>query len=135
MVVDLPVMVWMLRSFFVDIPKETYEAAEVSGASEWQVFRRIALPLILPGLVATCIFAFVLLWNEFLMADILTGGGTKTVSVGVWTGAGENILVAYRTVDWDIGNTLGALAFAPAYAIILVIKQYLARGFSLAVAR
>jgi multiple sugar transport system permease protein len=135
LVIDVPVMVWMLRSFFVDIPKEIYEAAETSGASEWQLFRRVALPSITFGLVATCIFAFVLLWNEFLMADILTGGATKTVSVGVWTGAGENLLVAYRTVDWDIGNSLGALAFVPAFAIMIAIKRYLARGFSLAVAR
>ena len=134
LVIDLPVVVWMLRSFFVDVPKEVYDAAEVSGASERQIFWRVALPAIMYGIIATAIFAFVLIWNEFLMADILTGGGTKTVSVSVWTGAGENIL-AFRTVDWDVGNMLGTLAFIPAFAIILGIKKYLARGFSLATAR
>jgi multiple sugar transport system permease protein len=134
LVLDLPVMVWMLKSFFTDIPSEVYEAAEVSGASESQIFWKVALPTIVVGIVATVIFAFVLLWNEFLMADLLTGGATKTVSVGVWTGAGENIAV-FRSVDPDVVNILGALSFIPAFAIIVVIKRYLARGFSLATAR
>ncbi len=134
LIIDLPVVVWMLRSFFSDVPKEVYDAAEISGANERQVFWKVALPMILVGVVATAIFAFVLLWNEFLIADLLTGGATKTVSVGVWTGAGENILV-FRSVDPDVVNILGACAFVPAFIIILTIRRYLARGFSLATAR
>jgi multiple sugar transport system permease protein len=134
LVVDLPVVIWMLRGFFSDVPKELYEAAEVSGASETDIFRRVALPQIALGIVATAIFAFVLLWNEFLFADILTGGATKTVSVGIWTGAGENI-GSFRSVEWDATNMLGILAFVPVFAIMLGIKKYLARGYSLSAAR
>lgn len=132
--VDLPVVVLMLRSFFSDIPREVYEAAEVSGASEQQIFRRVALPLVVAGVAATAIFAFVLIWNEFVLANILTGGATKTVSVGIWTGAGENI-GGFRSVQWDETNMFGLLAFIPAYAVILGIRRYLARGFTLAAAR
>lgn len=132
--IDLPVVVWMLRSFFADVPQSVYEAAEVSGASERQIFWRIALPSVLYGVVATAIFAFVLLWNEFLLADILTGGATKTVSVGIWTGAGEAI-GGFRSVAWDQTNLFGFLAFVPAFAILLTIKRYLARGFTLATGR
>ncbi len=127
--IDLPVVVWMLRGFFADVPAELYEAAEVSGASETQIFRRVALPSVLTGVVATAIFAFVLLWNEFLFANLLTGGATKTVSVGVWTGAGESI-GSFKSVEWDQANMLGILAFVPAFAIIVVIRRYIARGFS-----
>ncbi len=67
------------------------------------------------------------------MANLLTGGGARTVSVGIWGGAGENI-GAFKSVNWDQTNTLGTLAFIPVFAIILVIKRYLARGFSLAMA-
>jgi len=129
--VNLPVVVLMLRSFFVDVPKELYEAAEMSGASERQIFRRVAMPAILLGVVATAIFAFVVLYNEFLLADILTGGATKTVAVGVWTGAGENIQ-NNKTLNYDQSNAYGTIAFIPAIIIILTIKRYLARGFTLA---
>jgi len=131
---NVPVVVLMLRSFFAEVPKEIYEAAEMSGASERQIFRRIALPTILLGVIATAIFAFVLLYNEFLIADILTGGATKTVTVGVWTGAGENIS-SFKTVDYGESNMYGTIAFIPAFIIILAIRKYLARGFTLATTR
>ena len=76
--VILSVVVWMLRGFFTDIPKEIYDAAAVFGATEWQIFRRVALRMVIPGIVVTALFAFVLIWNEFVISDILTGtGGTR----------------------------------------------------------
>jgi multiple sugar transport system permease protein len=127
--IDLPVVVWMLRGFFTDVPQEIYEAAEVSGASEGQIFRRVAIPHVVFGILATAIFAFVLLWNEFLFANLLTGGATKTVSVGIWSGAGQNI-GSFKSVEWDQTNMLGILAFIPAFVVILAIRKYVARGFS-----
>ncbi len=132
--IDVPVVVWMLRGFFSDIPRHVYEAAEVSGASEMQTFWRVAIPVVLPGIVATAIFAFVLVWNEFLIASLLTGPAAKTVSVGIWTGAGEKVS-AFKSVNWDEVNTFGSLAFLPVYLIIVGIRRYLARGFTLAAAR
>ena len=79
----------MLRGFFTDIPKEVYDAAAVFGASEWQIFRRVALRMVIPGIVVTALFAFVLIWNEFVISDILTGPVAKTVAVGVWSGHGR----------------------------------------------
>ena len=132
LVLNFPVVVWMLRGLFADIPAETYDAAEIFGASESQIFRRIAIPSITLGILATAIFATVLIWNEFLMADLLTGPSSKTVSVGIWTGLGEN--VGFKSVNWDDINAAGALAFIPAFALFLVIKQYLAKAFTLATA-
>ena len=132
LVIDIPVVVWMLRGLFSDIPQETYDAAEVFGATESQIFRRIALPSVILGIVATAIFAIVLIWNEFLIADILTGPFTKTVSVGVWNGMGDQI--GFLSVDVDQVNAAGFLAFLPAIALFLIIKKYLAKGFSLATA-
>ena len=131
---DLPVVVWMLRGFFADVPKEVYEAAEIFGASERQIFARVAIPLVLLGVVATAVFSFVLQWNEFQMANLLTGGMAKTVSVGIWSGAGESV-AGFKTVNWDTTNALGSLAFVPVFAMILIIRKYLARGFSLAMAK
>ncbi|HUI00101.1 MAG TPA: carbohydrate ABC transporter permease [Nitrososphaerales archaeon] len=130
----LSVVVWMLRGFFADIPKDVYDAASIFGNTEAQVFRRVVLPMVIPGIVVTALFALVLIWNEFLIAVTLTGPSTKTVAVGVWTGMTEN-QVNYRSVNWDDLNAAGTLAFAPAVAVMLSIRKYLAKGFSLGTAR
>jgi multiple sugar transport system permease protein len=130
----LTVVVWMLRGFFADVPAEIYDAAAVFGKSEGQIFRRVVLPIVIPGIVVTALFALVLVWNEFLIAETLTGAATKTVSVGVWGGIGETA-GPVRSVGWDDLNAAGTLAFLPAIAIMLAIRRYLARGFSLGTAR
>jgi multiple sugar transport system permease protein len=130
----LSVVVWMLRGFFSDIPKEVYDAASIFGKTEGQIFRRVILPMVIPGITVTALFALVLVWNEFLIAVTLTGPSTKTVAVGVWTGMTEN-QVNYRSVNWDDLNAAGTLAFVPAVAVMLAIRKYLARGFSLGTAR
>lgn len=132
--INVPVVVWMLRGLFVEIPREIYEAGEVAGASEHQIFWRIALPSVLLGVTATAMFAFVLVWNEFLLANLLTGPNAKTVSVGIWSGVGEKF-GAQASVDWDEINTLGTLAFFPALALVLTIRRHVVRGLSLATAR
>jgi multiple sugar transport system permease protein len=133
LVIDVPVVVWMLSGFFRDVPQTVYEAAESSGASERQIFWRIAVPSVAVGIAATVIFAFVLIWNEFLMASLLTGAATKTVSLGVWSGVGEGF-GGLQSADWDAINSAGTLAFVPAFALILIVRRYLAKGFSLATA-
>ena len=128
-VINLPVIVWMLRGFFSDIPKDIWEAATVYGASDFTILRRIAIPMIIPGLMATIIFTFVLGWNEFLYSSILTGPATKTVTKGIWFGMGEG--AGYRQVEWDAINTGGVLAFVPALILVLLIRRYLIRGFTM----
>jgi multiple sugar transport system permease protein len=129
----LSVVVWMLRGFFSDIPKEIYDAAAISGATEWQIFRRVALRMVAPGIVVTALFAFVLLWNEFVISDILTGPTAKTVAVGVWTGLGENTQT-FKVIRFDDLNAAGFLSWMPAITVMLIIRRYLAKGFSLGTA-
>lgn len=130
----LTVVVWMLRGFFTDIPKDVYEAASLFGKNEWQVFRRVVLPMVIPGVVVTTMFALVLLWNEFLIADTLTGVTTRTVAVGVWEGMSINQL-SFSALAWNSLNAAGFLAYVPAVTVMLAIRRYLAKGFSLGMAR
>ncbi len=130
----LSVVVWMLRGFFSDVPRDVYEAATVFGKSEWHVFRRVILPMVIPGVVVTTMFALVLLWNEFLIADTLTGVATRTVAVGVWEGMNVN-QTSFNVLAWDSLNAAGTLAYIPAIAVMLAIRKYLAKGFSLGMAR
>jgi len=132
-VLILSVVVWMLRGFFSDIPRDIYEAATVFGKNEWQVFKRVVLPMVLPGLVVTVLFALVLLWNEFLIADTLTGVATRTVAVGVWEGMSINQL-SFNALAWDSLNAAGFLAYIPAIIVMLAIRRYLAKGFTFGLA-
>jgi multiple sugar transport system permease protein len=132
-VLVLSVVVWMLRGFFSDIPKDVYDAATVFGKNHWHVFRRVVLPMVIPGVVVTTMFALVLVWNEFLIADTLTGVGTRTVAVGVWEGMSIN-QVSFNVLSWDSLNAAGTLAYIPAMIVMLAIRKYLAKGFSLGMA-
>jgi multiple sugar transport system permease protein len=127
----LTVVVWMVKGFFADIPKQIYEAASMSGASEGQIFRRVALPMVIQGIVITAIFGFILVWNEYLISVIMTGPYTKPVAVGVWSGLGAT----NKTPDFVDLEAAGTLAFIPAAVVMLAIRKYLAKGFSLGTAR
>ncbi len=127
----LTVVVWMVKGFFADIPKQVYDAAAVSGATEGQIFRRVALPMVVQGIVITAIFGFILVWNEYLISVIMTGPVTKPVSVGVWSGLGAT----NKTPDFVDLEAAGTLAFLPAAVVMLAIRKYLAKGFSLGTAR
>jgi multiple sugar transport system permease protein len=127
----LTVVVWMLKGFFADIPRQIYDAASMFGASEGQIFRQVVFPMVIQGIVITAIFGFVLIWNEYLIAVFMTGLVTRPVSVGVWSGLG----VTNRTPDFVDLEAAGALAFIPAAIVVLAIRKYLAKGFSLGMAR
>jgi len=127
----LTVVVWMVKGFFEDIPKPVYDAASVFGASEAQIFVRVALPIVVTGIVITAIFGFVLVWNEYLIASIITGPATKPVSIGIFSGMGA-LNKSPDFVDLEAASTL---AFIPVAIVMLAIRKYLAKGFSLATAR
>ncbi len=134
LVINIPIVTLMMRGFFADIPPQIYEAASTSGASEFQILRRIIIPLVIPGILATVIFAFVATWNEFLFAQFLSGTTVKPVSRGVWSGFAEAI-ESFRVLDFDELNANSALALVPALTLAFLIKKYIARGFTLGSAR
>lgn len=78
---NLPIAIWMLRSFLVEIPKDIMAAAEVDGASLFTILRRIVLPIAMPGLAATALICFIFSWNEFMFALNLTATRAGTAPV------------------------------------------------------
>jgi multiple sugar transport system permease protein len=121
---NLPFVVWILIGFFKSIPREIEEAARVDGASYFQGFRQIVIPVSLPGLLAAGVFAFVLSWNEFIFALILTGRGSRTMPV------------ALASLMSSQGNQVGAICAAtvammlPIVALTWVIQRFLVRGLT-----
>jgi multiple sugar transport system permease protein len=119
-------VVWMMESFFREIPLDLEEASMVDGSSRMTAFRRIVLPLAAPGLVATAIFAVIVTYNEFLVALVLTSSpGSQTVPVGTST------LITRIDIDWGAMTAAGTLAAVPIIVFALIVQRHLVRGLTL----
>lgn len=122
---NLPYVVWLMMSFFKQVPRELDEAALIDGCGPFAVFRRIVLPAALPGIGAATVLSFVLCWNEFLFALMLTGQTTKTLPVAI------SSLVTQQ------GTAIGAvcastvLAITPMVIVYFAIRKLLVAGLSL----
>jgi multiple sugar transport system permease protein len=116
--------IWMMHGFLMDVDPDIMDAGFVDGLSEWGVFRRISLPLAIPGLIATTILVFIFTWNEFFYAFVLTSqvAATFTTTIPGFFGA--------FTVEWGelfAASTLGVL---PPVIFGILVRRWLARGFS-----
>lgn len=120
----LPLVVWMMHSFFQELPRELEEAAVIDGATRFQAFRLVALPLALPGLAVTAVLTIFFSWNEFLFALVLSGPTTQTVPIGV------SAFVGSVSVDWGASSAAAVIAMIPMFAIGLAIQPFLVRGLA-----
>ncbi len=123
---DVSLVVWMMDSFFREIPVDLEEAAMVDGDSRLTAFRRIVLPLAAPGLVATAIFAVIVTYNEFLFALLLTSTpDAQTMPVGVAT------LMGRINIDWGAMAAAGVLGALPIVIFAMLVQRHLVRGLTL----
>jgi len=121
----LPFTIWSLRGFVSGIPVDLEEAAMVDGASRFQAFYKVTLPLLAPGLVATSIFCFITAWNEFLYANTFMSEATN-YTLPVW-------LVSFRTflgTDWGATMAASTLFTLPVLAFFLVIQGRMVEGLA-----
>ena len=126
MAVNVPFTIWLMDGFFREIPRELTEAAYIDGCSYWQAFTRISLPLALPGLAASTIFAFLAAWNEFQLAVVLTRTiASKTAPVGLFDFTGQ------FTIDWRGMAALSVLMMIPAVIFVLAVQRNLVQGLTL----
>jgi multiple sugar transport system permease protein len=122
---NLPYTIWMMRSFFKEVPREIEESALVDGASPFAAFWRVAMPLATPGLVATGIFCFIFSWSEFFFGITLTN--TRAVPVSVFLPG----LFGKQMIMWGEVGALSAMAILPLFVLSLLVQRYLVRGLTL----
>lgn len=123
---NLPFVVWMMRGFFAEVPRDLEEAALVDGDSRLGALVRVVLPLVSPGLAATAVFCLIVSWNEFLFALVLTQtDAAMTLPVGI---AGR---VTQYEIKWGVMSAAGAVAMIPILVFALAMQRYLVRGLSL----
>jgi sorbitol/mannitol transport system permease protein len=123
--INLPIAVWMLRSFMSEVPTEVLEAARVDGASLWQEARKVMFPMIAPGIAATALICVIFAWNEFFLAVTLTAVRAQTVPV---------YLVGFITSEGAFWARLSAAATMAAIPVLLagwLAQRYLVRGLTL----
>ena len=123
---NLPFVVWMMRGFFAEVPRDLEEAALVDGDSRLGALVRVVLPLVSPGLAATAVFCLIVCWNEFLFALVLTQtDAAMTLPVGI---AGR---VTQYEIKWGVMSAAGVVAMMPILVFALAMQRYLVRGLSL----
>jgi multiple sugar transport system permease protein len=123
---NLPFVVWMMRGFFAEVPRDLEEAAMVDGDSRLGAFWRVSLPLVMPGLAATAVFCLIVSWNEFLFSLVLTQtDDAMTLPVGI---AGR---VTQYGIKWGAMSAAAVVAIIPILAFALSVQKYLVRGLSL----
>ena len=122
---NLPLAVLLMKSFFDDIPIEIDESATIDGASRWRIFRKLILPMAKGGVAATAVLCFIFSWTEFIFVLTLTQTGLKTVPVV------SSTFVTSTGTAWGNMAALGAAAIIPAFIFILLVQKNLVRGLTL----
>jgi len=119
-----PFVIWMIKGFIDAIPQDSEEAAMIDGASRLRVIKDIVMPMAAPGIMTSSIFCFILTWNEFLFALILTRRDAVTLPVG---------LVSFRTERgdlWELMSAAGVMITVPIFIMALFIQKHFTRGMT-----
>ena len=125
MTFNVPLVVWLMRSFFQDVPEAVEEAALMDGYSRFQAFYKVTLPLVTPGIVATTLLVWVFSWNEFQFALVFTRTAARTFPPLIPT------LVGGHETLWNQVAALSTIAMLPVIAISLLMQRRLIRGLTL----
>ncbi|MFQ5425789.1 MAG: carbohydrate ABC transporter permease [Gaiellales bacterium] len=123
-VFTLPFTVWMMYTYFRQLPVEMEEASLVDGCTRWQSLWKVAFPLAAPGLVSAAVFAFIFSWTEFLFAVVLTSSKAVTLPV---------VISGFLGVQASLLGELGALvvlSMIPAFTLGLLVQRHLVRGLT-----
>jgi len=123
--INIPFLAWILVAFFQGDVAILEQAARIDGATRLQAFVRITLPVAAPGILAAGILAFILSWNEFLFALILSGPQTNTLPVGLAS------MQSHRGVEIALLSAGTLVAILPVFALLPFMRRYLIKGLSL----
>ena len=122
--ITIPLMVWMMRSYFEEIPMAIEQAAHTEGYSWVEGFFRIVMPLAAPGMAATLVLCFIFCWNNFSMGLMLGGVDTQPVTVGLLSFMGST------EVAWGLMTAATVITIVPEMIMALAVQKYMIRGLT-----
>ena len=121
----LPYALWLLRSFMAGVPEDLESAALVDGASRMEAFWDVILPQLLPGIISTALFTFILAWNEYLYALVLVNSDSaRPLTTGVMT-----MLISAFNIEWSLLMAASVMMSLPLIVVFAFLQSYLTRGF------
>jgi len=121
---NLALVIWMMQPFFDGVPRELEEAAWIDGCGVWEAFWRVTLPLSAPGLAATAVICFILSWNDFFYALVLTRTNASTAPVAIVN------FIQYTGWEWGRIAAAGTLVMLPVVVFSILVRNYLVRGLA-----
>lgn len=121
---NLPFVIWMMKSFIDEIPPDIEESALVDGCSYPGALVRVVVPLAAPGLVATAVFCFIMAWNEFLFAMIFTRANMMTLPVAI------SGFITEEQIFWGYLTAAATIAAIPPIVFVFIFNRYLVRGLT-----
>ena len=125
LILTMPLVTWMTRSYFIAIPKELEEAALVDGCSPLKALFKVIIPIAAPGIAATGIYAFIMSWNEFVLASVLTSSATaRTLPIGL-----TEFSIMFE-VDWGSTMAAATLISLPVIIFFLWLQKHFVQGLS-----
>ena len=121
----IPFAILVLRAFFFSLPNELMDAARVDGASEWETFRLIVIPLARSAVITVAVFAFLAGWGDFIFAlTVLNGAGIEPITLGIYSYLGN------FSTDWGAVMASATFALVPAAVLLVVAQRYIASGLT-----
>ena len=125
LIITLPMVIWLMISFFESVPAELEDAAMIDGCSGLQSFRIIVLPLVRNGIATSAIISFIFSWNQFLFSLILSGPKTKTVPVAVYN------FISYGKIDWAGIGAAATLIVLPVSIFAFFVRKSIVQGLTM----
>lgn len=122
----IPYVMWLMRGFFLALPKELEESAMIDGCSRFGAFIKIIVPIAMPGILSTLIFSVILAWEELLFALVLTNRNASTVPVAMAGIAGDTV----NGANWGALTAVGTLMVVPVVIFALLVQKWLVQGLA-----
>jgi multiple sugar transport system permease protein len=123
--IALPIVVWIMSSYFATIPREMEESAMVDGATRQYAFWKIILPLSGPGIITATTLSFIFSWNNFMFSQVLSMEKTKTLPIAVYN------FLSYAEVDWGGVMAAAVAIMAPAIVLTMIFQKYVVKGLTM----
>ena len=125
MLIALPIVVWIMSTYFETIPREMEESAMVDGATRQYAFWKIVLPLSGPGVITATTLSFIFSWNNFLFSQVLSMEKTRTLPIAVYN------FLSYAEVDWGGVMAAAVAIMAPAIVLTMIFQKYVVKGLTM----
>ena len=123
--IALPIVIWIMSTYFATIPPEMEESAMVDGATRQYAFWKIILPLSGPGIITATTLAFIFSWNNFMFSQVLSMEKTKTLPIAVYN------FLSYAEVDWGGVMAAAVAIMTPAIILTMIFQKYVVKGLTM----